>query len=136
MLINIDDSLSLSQIQEKFSQRYPYLKIEFFSQPHDIHRGSRKEHMINKDALIKDCRKKHNHGNLEIHPYNSVAHLEKNFEDIFGLYVQVFRKSGMVWIETTITDDWTLEKQNREAELFYKDTKARSLEEPEKPDLE
>jgi hypothetical protein len=32
----------------------------------------------------------------------------------FGLCVQVFRKSGNHWIETSLTNSWTLEQQNRE----------------------
>ena len=30
----------------------------------------------------------------------------------FGLSAQVFRLSGDVWLETTSTDNWTLEEQN------------------------
>ena len=38
--------------------------------------------------------------------------LEKIFKDQFGLAVQVFRKSGNLWLETTMTDNWTLQQQN------------------------
>ena len=126
MYIQVDDSMTLDQVQAKFNTRYPFLKLEFFSQPHSIHGGSRKEHMIAKETPISQCRTKHQSGSLEIHPHHTVAHLEQSFQDIFGLYVQVFRKSGDLWIETTITDDWTLEKQNTEAELFYKDITEKS----------
>lgn len=121
MFIQVEDSLTLAQVQDKFSTRYPYLKLEFFRQPHSLHGGSRKEHMIANDTLIRNCRTKHQAGSLEIHPTDTVAHVEQTFQDAFGLYVQVFRKSGTIWIETTVTDDWTLEKQNEEAELFFKD---------------
>jgi hypothetical protein len=37
---------------------------------------------------------------------------------VYGLSVQVFRKSGNVWLETSATDNWTLRQQNNEgAEL-------------------
>jgi hypothetical protein len=42
--------------------------------------------------------------------------LEKVFQDNLGLYVQVFRKSGKVWLETTATDNWSLFKQNEEGQ--------------------
>ena len=42
-----------------------------------------------------------------------VSELEKAFSDIFGLNVQVFRKSNNMWLQTTITDKWSLEKQNQ-----------------------
>jgi hypothetical protein len=32
----------------------------------------------------------------------------------FGLHVQVFRKSGSLYIETTNSDDWSIGQQNAE----------------------
>jgi hypothetical protein len=40
-----------------------------------------------------------------------VWQLEKQFEEGFGLHVQVFRKSGRTWLETSVTDDLTLVEQ-------------------------
>ena len=42
----------------------------------------------------------------------TVGDLEQRFQDVYGLSVQVFRKSGKVWLETTVTDNWTLDEQN------------------------
>jgi hypothetical protein len=42
----------------------------------------------------------------------SVKQLEKNFSEKCLLNVQVQRRSGNVWLETTITDNWSLEHQN------------------------
>ena len=44
-----------------------------------------------------------------------VAELENDFSGQFGLQVQVFRKSGEVWLQTTKTDNWTLIEQNQAA---------------------
>jgi len=33
-------------------------------------------------------------------------------EDQFGLHVQIFRKSGDLWLQTSKTDEWTIEHQN------------------------
>jgi hypothetical protein len=41
-----------------------------------------------------------------------VSELEELFEEVFGLSVQVFRKSGESWLQTTTTDSWTLNQQN------------------------
>jgi len=38
--------------------------------------------------------------------------LEKSFYDRFDMLVQVSRKSGSIWLETTMTDNWTLKQQN------------------------
>ncbi|MBK9961781.1 MAG: hypothetical protein IPP06_10775 [Saprospiraceae bacterium] len=77
--------------------------------------------MVDSNTLIKNCRSVHGEGEIEIFPSTKVSTLENKFREVFGLHVQVFRKSGNVWIETTVTDDWTLEKQNNEAESFIKD---------------
>ena len=55
-----------------------------------------------------------NDGTIEVKPEMNVSTFEKLFEDRFGLYVQVFRKSGSIWLETSATDSWTLEQQNEE----------------------
>jgi hypothetical protein len=125
MKITISDSYTLHEIQEKFSLIFPYLKIEFFSKPHNIYGSSRKEFIIHPDTQLKDCRSKQLEGQLEIDGNLSVAKMEQQFRHMFGLFIQVFRKSGDVWIETTVTDDWTLNKQNSEAESFYNDMKTR-----------
>jgi hypothetical protein len=39
---------------------------------------------------------------------------EKDFEKILGLSAHIFRKSGNVWVETTLNNDWPLEEQNEE----------------------
>ena len=126
MKINISDSMTIKEIQDIFSNKYPYLQIEFFSKSHRTFAGSRKENMISSDTNIRDCRTQHHIGTLDIFPKTTVAELEIFFQDVFGLFVQVFRKSGDVWIETTVTDDWTLEKQNAEAESYYNDVQVRN----------
>jgi len=62
----------------------------------------------------------HNTGTITIAPGMTVNELEQNFKDVYGLSVQVFRKSGKVWLETTVTDGWSLEEQNRQGEDLSK----------------
>jgi len=63
---------------------------------------------------LKQCRKIHQDGALHISPEHTVAEMETELWEKFGLSVQIFRKSGNLWIETSLTDSWTLERQNRE----------------------
>jgi len=121
MKISIKDSLTIEEIKDQFSKKFPYLKIEFFTKPHKKFTGSKKENMIPTDVTIGVSRSVHSTGELTIDEHTKVAHLEKEMLEKFGLFVQVFRRSGKVWIETTVTDDWTLGKQNTEAESFIKD---------------
>jgi len=46
----------------------------------------------------------------------TVAEFEKMMKDTLKLNVQVFRKSAKIWLQTTSTDHWSLEKQNGKGE--------------------
>ena len=67
-------------------------------------------------VTLGECRTTHVNGDINIVPKMTVKELEQQFLHLYGLFVQVFRKSGNVWLETTVTDNWTLEQQNRQGE--------------------
>lgn len=114
MKIDINDHRKLFAIQEDFSGMFPYLKLEFFSKPHKAGGASPKKLIKEPSKTIGECRVIHNKGTITITPQMTVEELEQSFGDVYGLSVQVFRKSGKVWLETTVTDSWTLEKQNNQ----------------------
>ncbi len=116
MKILINDHRKLSAIQKDFTGMFPYLKLEFFSKPHKVGAPSSKKIIKSPSKTLGECRVIHNKGSLTITPQMTVAELEQAFGDVYGLSVQVFRKSGRVWLETTVTDGWTLEKQNSQGE--------------------
>ncbi|MBX3163553.1 MAG: hypothetical protein KF900_03675 [Bacteroidetes bacterium] len=120
MKLTINDSRKISSIQKKFNDEFPYLKIEFFSKPHKIGGSSPKKLMMESSKTLGECRTVHKSGTISIVPQMTVGELEQNFKDMFGLWVQVFRKSGRVWLETSVTDNWTLEKQNTKGEELSK----------------
>lgn len=116
MTLTINDKRKIYAIQEEFNALFPYLKIEFFSKPHKIGGASAKKLMKPGGKTLGECRTIHNKGKITITPNMTVADLEQNFNDVYGLSVQVFRKSGKVWLETTVTDKWSLEEQNKQGE--------------------
>lgn len=116
MNIHIADDLSIRDIQKTFSERFPYLKLEFFSRPHQSGKGSEKKYMRSNDAMLRDFRLIHSDGSLSIEDDMRVSELEELFREHFGLYVQVFRRSGRLWLETTATDNWTLKVQNEQGQ--------------------
>lgn len=116
MKITISDNRKINNIQREFNDSFPYLKLEFFSKPHKPGGGSSKKIMKDNSNTLSECRTIHRSGTITIFPKMTVAELEQNFRDIYGLNIQVFRKSGKVWLETTVTDGWTLEEQNRQGE--------------------
>jgi len=114
MKLTISDNRKIHQIQEEFSRIFPYLKIEFFNEPHAPGMPSPRSTMKRLHSTLALCRSIHTNGTLTVVPEMTVSDLEQNFTNLYGLSVQVFRKSGKVWLETTATDKWTLEKQNQQ----------------------
>lgn len=114
MKIDIEDSKTLLEIQQEFSGIFPYLKIEFFSKPHSVGKGTEKKFMRSGQEKLNEVAARVNGKTLDIDPEMSVAELERTFDEKFGLHVQVFRRSGKLWLETTATDDWTLNYQNEQ----------------------
>ena len=118
MKLIIDNSKRISDVQKQFNSIFPYLKIQLFKKPHLNSQGSPKNEMINESILLSQLN--HTDGNIEIDGEMTVQELESLFSNLFNLNVQVFRKSGKSWLETTITDNWTLNKQNEEGEELSK----------------
>lgn len=112
MKIEINDSRKIFAIQKEFSTFFPYLKLEFFSKPHSPGGPSSKKFVTHNSKSLLECRTIHKNGIITITPGMTVSDLEQHFKDVYGLNVQVFRRSGKAWLETTITDKWTLQEQN------------------------
>lgn len=85
--------------------------------------------MIPSTRTIGDTQRAITDGTLEIDENMKVQDLEKQFQEQFSLAVQVFRKSGPVWLETTMTDNWTLSQQNKHGSEL-------STDKPPKKDIE
>ena len=118
MKIAINDHRKIFAIQEEFNSVFPYLKLEFFSKPHQSQGATEKQFIKHPSKLLGECRTVNNDGYITITPHMTVDSLEQNFRDIYGLGVQVFRKSGNLWLETIDTDGLTLEEQNTIGEEF------------------
>jgi hypothetical protein len=111
--MKITDGKRLIEVQQEFQQNFPYLKIEFYVGSHKMGEGSRAEETLDAQLSIGEVRTKHKEGDLQIDGDLEVRQLEQLFYDDYGLNVQVFRQSGHLWMQTSASDHWTLEKQNR-----------------------
>lgn len=119
----IHDSTTISELREEFSRHFPYLKLEFFEfDPNSGKAFSKKNLITNDRKTLGEIRHIHFSGPISIDGHQKVGTLEKNFREQFGMYVQVFRRSGKRWLETTITDQWTLAEQNRQGEEMSRST--------------
>lgn len=118
MNIIINAGTKVSEIKKQFSDVYPYLKIEFFKRPHAKNKLSSEMDRIVSDKPIALITKVSTDANIDISGKRTVLQVEQDFWKTFGLSVQVFRKAMNMWIETTLTDSWTLESQNSEGKMF------------------
>lgn len=135
MFLLLSQDKTLNEIQQFFSSRYPFLKLEFYRlEGRDKFAGAKRKQLSHSLTLKAAGLEKN--GVVDITNNMTVSDLEKIFAQQFGLNVQVSRKSGIVWLETTMTDQWSLQKQNehgREISVPAGENK-RADEEPERQD--
>lgn len=112
MTLLIQPDFSIKEVQSEFSKVFPYLKLEFFKKMHSPLEGTEKKHQLNPDEKLNSINKSLTSYSLHITENTTVTELEQKFQNELGLPVQIFRKSGNSWLETTITDAWSLSKQN------------------------
>ena len=116
MELRIENETSVSDLQKQFNTYFPYLQLEFFTAM-KISGKPQKTVRVSPNQLIGLLPGIYQPVQLSVNGETTVGDLLKRFKDI-GLNAQVSRRSGNLWIETTFTDDWTLERQNKEAILF------------------
>jgi len=112
--MQIDDKITTAAARKQFNDIFPFLKLEFFRKPNNSGAGNTRNNLINEELRLSLIQRSPKKGKLEFDENISVKDLEKRFEKEFGLFVQVFRKSGRIWLETTATDNWSLQQQNEE----------------------
>ena len=109
----IDQDKTVKEIQEEFNMLFPGLQIHFYSRKHLDRAGSPESYRVASDVQLKTFKTMRKGGFIPIYKTMSVSELEQTFESRFGLHIQVFRQSNDLWLQTTSTDNWTLEEQNR-----------------------
>lgn len=113
MYLEITGDKAIMDVQRDFSSIYPYLKLEFFKNGavrRDSYSAQRQ--LLPHQRLKEAWYTKKEEGILELENKMTVLDLENSLLDRFGLSAQVFRRSGNLWLETTVTDHWTLKMQN------------------------
>ena len=112
MFLKIDDHMTLEEVQERFQECFPFLRIAFYSKGHKKFGISDKRYLYDGKIRLADVRKNHYSGVLEIKSWHTTARIEKELKDVFGLNAQIFRQDGKNgWIQTSLSDDFTLQQQ-------------------------
>jgi len=113
MILHIDDNITIAELQEKFNECFPHLKIEFYSHPHHWKEASFPNEIIDPSKKLGEIRKNHEHGVFEIKSWDQTGRVEQEFKKIYGLNVQIFRTENGKWHQTVSSDKLTLKQQQQ-----------------------
>lgn len=109
MTIQILKNRFIGDVQADFERAYPFLRLDFYKKAN----GKPAESKLKLSKSIPlSVTGMHQEGELSVHDAMTVGELEEIFNNQFGAAVQVSRRSGSIWLETTMTDNWTLKQQN------------------------
>ena len=123
MHLRIAPNRLISDLQKEFNNAFPFLRIEFFQNRNQQLPAFTFQQMLPKNKRVVEGHSAITDGDIEIGPNMKVKDLEKIFKDQFSIAVQVFRRSGNLWLETTMTDEWTLGQQNEHGREISTDSK-------------
>lgn len=112
MELKLSARSTVREVKKQFSACFPFLTLDFFIQGHKEGEGSALKQKVHENLLLIDVTGVLKEGIYSFKPSTSVAAFEQRLQHDYGLPVQVFRKSGNLWIETIHTDHLSLEKQN------------------------
>ena len=110
MSMTVNPNTTVNELMCQFSEHFPFLRLALYEGV-----GSKKRAATENDFALKFGEK-----SVEI-KFESTAKVRDfidYLEQILGWKVQILRSSGKLYIETSVTDQWTLDRQNQEgAEL-------------------
>ncbi|MFN9710892.1 MAG: hypothetical protein ACK55K_05740 [Bacteroidota bacterium] len=112
MILHINDSRMLREIQLDFSRFYPYLRIEFYKNEAPVKELLNDEMKIDPYVKAGSVRNKHHSGSINIFPNTTIINMKKWMLDEFNLYVQIFHYTFNGWECVTDTEDCTLDELN------------------------
>ena len=107
--LDLLNALTVGAVQQRFSRIWPFLKLEFYKQI-ELN-GIRITKRLEADHPLKGS------ATSAINADTTVAQVKTALYELTGYAVRVFRKAGSLWIETSLTDDWSLHRQNEEGQL-------------------
>jgi hypothetical protein len=110
MILEIDDTKTTADLQDRFSMSFPSLKLEFCRKKHKWEEICSDSDIIHDNVSIGDIRKNHDPGIIEMKSWHKIGNIEKEFFSKFGLSVQITYKSGNRWIQTGKSDNITIDK--------------------------
>jgi hypothetical protein len=112
----LKNGCTVQEAQQKFGELFPHLLVKFYNKDHKPGQGNKSENELKphekltfRTAVTSDDVVIQLHGGLK------TENFERLMREEFGVNVQIYRKSGKIWLQTMQTDGWTLAEQERMA---------------------
>src|SRR5579883_1615370 len=116
MFILLDKERAVEDVQAEFNNAYPYLKMDFTKRERTQANVANRQQGENKPIIkIGDLNVNIQPCQIEVTDQMTVNELEKQVLECINVPVKILRKSGNIWLETSITGNWTLLQQNAHA---------------------
>jgi hypothetical protein len=114
MKLHLTSETRLNEIQAAFNDAWPCLKIEFFTRRHSFGEGTPVRYLINKrDQVLGNFIALSKALEVEVHGDMKVGDFELLFQEKLNLPVQVYWNPDGIWLETTRSDQYTLDGLNQ-----------------------
>jgi len=114
MKIIINSRRRISAIQEEFSAIFPGLTLAFYAKPSHPGAAPSTKLIRHSGKTLQDCRINHNDGTIEILPTMNISDVKENFRDVFGLSVEILKKTKDGSEEKPVSNNLTLEETNKQ----------------------
>ena len=102
-MLYITSDKPVQDMQQEFSQAFPFLKVEFY-----IKECTEKKISTGHLPIKQEAGK----NNMLLTPCLTIKELGKQCEELFGVSVRVYRRFSNLWLEISITENFTLQQQN------------------------
>jgi hypothetical protein len=112
MTIEINSNTTLGDVIQAFTNYYPYLKMEFFKKHHHWQEESSSNEILTHSYLVNSFTNVDNNHFIIFHYWQKTGVVEQDFYTKYGLNIQIYRRQGDQWVQTTGTDELSLEEQN------------------------
>ncbi len=116
--MKIFNEKKLEDLQKEFKTSFPYLKIEFFKAVHQTGMDTDEKEKLAVHLKVGEVRQTGKSAEWIPDGKIKVEEFERIMAKTFGLNVQVYRKEHGKWLQTWVTDIWTLEEQNNRSKVM------------------
>jgi hypothetical protein len=109
--LRVFQNTTIKEVKERFSQYFPFLKVEFFVYHHH-NEDSLPDKETFRGKYLAETSDFYKEGSICFSPTTSIEELEQEFQIELGLAARIYKRSGECWLDTSQTSHLSLATQN------------------------